>query len=92
MNASPGCVVLTFILSAECGCLEAVLKEIYRQQSLHKKGIGESVLEQLFCTIAVDGVNSVALEVRQKNFNAIQFYNLLARRLRQSYDLMALEM
>lgn len=79
-------------MSVECGCMEALLKEMYRQQSLHKKGIGESVLEQLFCTIAVDGVKSFALEVRQKNFNTIQFYNLLAHRLRQSYDLMVLEL
>ena len=49
-------------------------------------------MERLFHSMAVHGVKSFAIEVHQKNFNKIQFYNSLGCRLRQSYILVALEM
>ena len=78
--------------SVECGGLETVVDEVHRRHGLHFKGIGEAVLERLFRTMASHDVYSFAMEVHQKNFNTIQFHNILVFRLRQIYSLMALEM
>ena len=78
--------------SVECGGVETVVHEVYLRHSLHRKEIGESVLERLFRTMASHGINTSALEVHQKNFNARRFYNSLGFRLRQFYNVMPLEM
>ena len=85
-------MVLIFIFLVECDGLETVVDEVHLRHSLHFKGIGESVLEKLFRTVASHDIYSLAMEVHQKNFKTIQFYNILVFRLRQIYSLMALEM
>ena len=90
-NSPMGYMVLIFIWSIKYGGLEAVVEEVYFRHSIRGKGIGNSILKKLYHTMAAHGVNSLSLEVNQKNYKATQFYKTLRFRLCQNYKLIAME-
>jgi [ribosomal protein S18]-alanine N-acetyltransferase len=65
--------VLGFLV-ASCVADEWEIESIVVDESVHRQGLGSSLLREVVCRAKVAGASAVILEVRESNFPARQLY------------------
>lgn len=66
--------VVAGFLCAVCICGEGTLNLIAVREEYRRRGIGETLLRELFCRASLEGAERFSLEVRESNLPAQRLY------------------